>query len=97
MLSSRQVVTGADCRVTEPLYHYMFDLSYLRKVGDHDYSVVAGEYTYLLNVCGPLNAAPACGEGSGACQTKPGSSISTGRQRQIQCGSEYTLHNCYVQ
>ena len=65
-------MTGSSCSVTDPLYHITFDVSHLRKVGDHDYSVKAGEYTYLLNVCGPLNAGQGecSGDEIGSCQTK---------------------------
>ena len=68
-----QKAVGDDCRVQDPLYHITFDLAQL-ELATSSQSVTAGNYTYLLNVCGPLHGAPEhCqGENVGACQTKPG-------------------------
>lgn len=68
--SSVKTVVGKDCKVTDPLYHITFDLSHLQKAGDHDYTVSAGEYNYLINVCAPLITGSGDCQGAGACQTK---------------------------
>ena len=62
--------------VTDPLYDYTFNLNTLRMGGNKDYNVeVTGsdQYTFLLNVCGPLNSgSDECADSKvGACQTKP--------------------------
>ncbi|XP_067674216.1 cation-independent mannose-6-phosphate receptor-like isoform X2 [Haliotis asinina] len=62
-------ITGKDCKVTDPVYNYQFDLSHLHKTRE-DYKVKAGEYTYLLNVCGQLTSGTGACAGVGTCQTK---------------------------
>ena len=62
--------------VKDPLYDYEFNLNTLHMGGNKDYNVEVTEpdqYTYLLNVCGPLNSGSGeCADGKvGACQTKP--------------------------
>lgn len=73
---AQQVITGANCKVTDPLYNYEFDLGVLRKTSGH-YSVQGAGYEFLLNVCGSLDGAPEpCADAhTGACQT--GNGLST--------------------
>ena len=69
-----QTFVGKNCLVDDPLYHYVFDLSFLKKTNG-DYHVHAGDFDYLINVCGPLqdqNGPCDASTGVGACQTKPG-------------------------
>ncbi|KAL8573519.1 hypothetical protein ACOMHN_047790 [Nucella lapillus] len=61
---------GAACKVSDPLYNFQFDLTPLRKT-DGNYAVHTGEYTYLLNVCGPLLNPPEQCTAMGVCQTGP--------------------------
>ncbi|XP_076467139.1 cation-independent mannose-6-phosphate receptor-like [Babylonia areolata] len=63
---------GDACKVSDPLYNFQFDLTPLRKSG-LDYAVPGGDYTFKLNVCGPLQSPPDECKGMGACQT--GSSL----------------------
>lgn len=65
---------GSECKVSDPLFSYEFNLTPLRK-SDSNYKVPAGDYTYLLNVCGPLNSPPAECVAMGTCQT--GSALSS--------------------
>ncbi|GFN80696.1 cation-independent mannose-6-phosphate receptor-like protein, partial [Plakobranchus ocellatus] len=78
----QQDVTGEDCKVTDPVYNFEFDLSPLKKMSGH-YSVPGAGYTFLLNVCGNLNGAPElCADANtGACQTAGGlnSPVVTGK------------------
>ncbi|WAR08022.1 MPRI-like protein, partial [Mya arenaria] len=71
-----QRIVGKDCHVTDPRYGYQFDLTPLRKAGT-DYRVKDGEYEYVLNACGALVDSTTCGEGAGACQTKPNSDFTS--------------------
>ncbi|GFR62204.1 cation-independent mannose-6-phosphate receptor-like protein, partial [Elysia marginata] len=69
----QQIITGSNCKVTDPLYNYEFDLSPLKKASGH-YSVPGADYKFLLNVCGGLDGGPGpCAEAhTGACQTEGG-------------------------
>lgn len=53
------VVSSKDCRISDPLYGYNFDLSPLRNT-TIDYQISNGNETFRINVCGPL--VNACGE-----------------------------------
>lgn len=62
---------GDDCKVTDPLTNNVFDLTSLTS-STKDYSVVAGDYTYKLNVCSKLNSMSPCTLANTAvCQTRP--------------------------
>ena len=55
----------------EPLFNFQFNLNPLRKAA-YDYHVKNGDYEYVLNVCGPLNANGVCGtQTTASCQRKP--------------------------
>ena len=60
---------GSDCQVVDSVLGLQYNLGNL---GSNYVSVDAGEYTYLLSVCGVLvsPSPPKC-IGKGACQTKP--------------------------
>ena len=68
-----KIITGSDCKVTDPLYNYEFDLNPLKKASGH-YDVPGADYRFLLNVCGNLDGAPEpCADArTGACQTSGG-------------------------
>ena len=59
---------GTECKVSDPLFNYQFDLTPLRKSASN-YNVSAEGYHYLLNVCGPLHSPPAECASMGSCQT----------------------------
>ncbi|XP_013094789.2 cation-independent mannose-6-phosphate receptor-like [Biomphalaria glabrata] len=64
----QKVTEGDDCKVTDPLYNYQFDLNPLRNATS-DYAVLGAGYKFLVNLCGPLvSTLDNCGS-AGACQT----------------------------
>ncbi|CAL1527175.1 unnamed protein product [Lymnaea stagnalis] len=70
----QKVVSGSDCKVTEPLYNFEFDLSTLRTT-TKDYIVKGNNYEFHINVCGPLINGPGQCQSAGACQV--GSTLSS--------------------
>lgn len=65
-----RMAAGSDCKVQDPRYGYVYDMSPLRNSAG-DYEVQAVHFTYLINVCQPLNTLrPGCA-GAAVCQTKP--------------------------
>ena len=70
---------GDNCKVSDPLFNYQFDLTPLKK-SNTNYQPVSGNY--LLNVCGPLSGPPAnCGATDGACSIKDGYGMSLGKKK----------------
>ncbi|GIY45748.1 hypothetical protein CDAR_543892 [Caerostris darwini] len=61
---------GESCKVKDPEFGYMFDLSPL-KSKNNNYNITVGNYMYFFNVCDKLNGFNNECENSSACQTKP--------------------------
>lgn len=65
-----KVAKGTDCRVQDPRYGYVYDMSLLKNATGN-YQVHALGFTYLINICQPLQTDKAGCAGAAVCQIKP--------------------------
>ncbi|CAN7989555.1 unnamed protein product, partial [Ixodes hexagonus] len=65
-----KVAEGDNCRVKDPRYGYVYDLSSLANTTS-DYEVATANFSYLINVCQPLVTDMEQCKGAAMCQTKP--------------------------
>lgn len=85
----RHVTTGSECRVKDPLYGNLYDLTSLRNTAA-DYNVTGSfdQKQYLINLCGPL-LNPCGGEvAAGLCQVDGSQKVSGGL-----ASSDLTFHD----
>ncbi|XP_059153969.1 cation-independent mannose-6-phosphate receptor-like [Physella acuta] len=70
----QQLALGSDCKVTDSLYNYEFDLNPLRKVSGN-YIVQTDQYSFHINLCGPLVGADDICKSSQAAACQTGSTL----------------------